>query len=145
MKPVKFQLSKNDTDILKGIALLLLLAHHLFYVRTGLYNDIEVLEGRYLINQLGIACKICVPLFVFLSGYGLMASAEKFEQLDCKKFFVHRFSKLFLNYWFIWLLFVPIGIIYYGRTFVSVYGDNYFLSLMADFFGVYNIGGGVRL
>lgn len=39
---MRINLSLKDTNVLKGIALLLLLAHHLYYKRTGLYNHIKM-------------------------------------------------------------------------------------------------------
>lgn len=61
-------LSLSQSLSLKGIALLALLAHHLFY-HSGKYLDIHLSGNIYLVNQIGLICKICVPLFVFLSGY----------------------------------------------------------------------------
>lgn len=57
-------LSLSQSLSLKGIALLALLAHHLFY-HSGKYLDIHLSGNIYLVNQIGLICKICVPLFVF--------------------------------------------------------------------------------
>ena len=86
-----------------------MLFHHLFYSEWSrpLYDDI-VIHGVGVINQLGIFCKLCVAVFVFLSGYGLMVSTPK--NIKLKDFYWHRFKKLYLNYWVVWLLFVPIGV-----------------------------------
>lgn len=65
------QLSKTDTLVLKGVALLLLLSHHLFYKNPGLYNDITIIGNHQLVQTVGIVSKVCVSIFVFLSGYGL--------------------------------------------------------------------------
>lgn len=63
------QLSLKDTNVLKGVALLLLLWHHLFYKENGLYDDLYI-AGHGLVNELSIVSKVCVAIFVFLSGYG---------------------------------------------------------------------------
>ena len=75
-KGAQFNLSIDDSYALKGIALLMLLFHHLFYIQNGLYDDVTLHMGREkidLVNYIALACKLCVAIFVFLSGYGLAA------------------------------------------------------------------------
>ena len=112
-------LSLKDTNVLKGIGLLLLLCHHLFYVQKGLYDDIHLVGDHYLVQELGIWCKVCVAIFVFLSGYGLTVGAIKARGFNVRSFYWHRFTKLLLNYWLIWVLFVPISLFFFGRTFTD--------------------------
>lgn len=133
-------LSKRDTQILKGGGILLMLFHHLFYSEWSrpLYDDI-VIHGVGVINQLGIFCKLCVAVFVFLSGYGLMVSTPK--DIKLKDFYWHRFKKLYLNYWVVWLLFVPIGVFIFGRTFTDAYGDHAALKAVLDFLGILKLFG----
>lgn len=64
-------LTLQDTDFLKGLALLLLLCHHLFYIDNGLYDSISI-AGHNVIQVIGQWSKVCVAIFIFLSGYGLM-------------------------------------------------------------------------
>lgn len=133
-------LAKDDTLALKGIALLLLLCHHLFYINDGLYNDIQLWKDHYLMQEIGIMSKVCVAIFVFLSGYGLAISAEKTGGLSSlKAFYTRRFKKLFLNYWLIWVIFVPISYFFFGMTFEKVYQHHVGLQLMTDIFGVHEI------
>lgn len=86
-----WNLSLADTNALKGIALLFLLCHHLFYIQDGSYHDI-LLFGKYpLVQEFGIACKVCVAIFVFLSGYGLATKYSrtplKYPELLCHPFY----------------------------------------------------------
>lgn len=135
-------LSLRDTNILKGIALLLLLAHHLFYVRNGLYSDVNIYHHFYLAHQVGLYGKLCVAIFVFLSGYGLTVKTEKDGGIkNLKSFYLHRFRKLYLNYWYIWLLFVPVSYFVFGRTFSAVYHDAIPFKLLLDFLGLLNCAG----
>ena len=76
MKNNSLELTLNDTMLLKGIALLLLLAHHLFYQGIG-YNDVHLYGSHYLVKEIGIVSKLCVAIFVFLSGYELTVNADK--------------------------------------------------------------------
>ena len=54
-------------------------------------------------------------------------------------FYKHRFKKLYLNYWFIWLLFVPVDIFVFGRTLAEAYGNHYIIKMILDFFGLLNM------
>ena len=134
-------LSLKDTNELKGIGLLLLLCHHLFYVQKGLYDDIHLVGDHYLVQELGIWCKVCVAIFVFLSGYGLTVGAIKARGFNVRSFYWHRFTKLLLNYWLIWVLFVPISLFFFGRTFTDAYQTNIIPKLILDFFGIINCFG----
>ena len=133
----RFVLSLSQTSSLKGIALIALLVHHLFYIRTGQYDDIYLGGDYYLLNQIGMMCKVCVALFVFLSGYGLAVVTDKTGIININQFYIRRFTKLMSNYWLIWLLFVPIGVLFMGRTLVSVYaGHPIGLCLLVDLAGL---------
>ncbi len=134
---VSLNLSRQDTEALKGIALVFLLIHHLFYIQNGQYDDFYIL-GHGIVGIIGKVSKVCVPLFVFLSGYGLMAGAEKVSRISLKEFYIKRFTKLYSNYWLIWLLFVPFGIIAMGLTFPLVYGEHWLGKCILDFFGLLN-------
>ena len=59
-----YKLSLNDTQVLKGVALLLLLCHHCWYTGEG-FDDVFVF-GKPVFQQMGVFCKLCVSLFVFL-------------------------------------------------------------------------------
>lgn len=117
-----------------------MLIHHLFYSEWSqpLYNDITV-HGVGAVNQIGHFCKLCVAVFVFVSGYGLAASTPPGVKL--KDFYWRRFKKLYLNYWYIWLLFVPITYFVFGRTFTEVYGDHAVIKAFLDFFGLLKMFG----
>lgn len=135
-----FALTIDDTLFLKGVAIVLMLLHHLFYVRQELYDDILLLGHHNLVNEIGQFGKVCVAIFVFLSGYGLqIVDSTKHESL--KHYYVHRYVKLYTNYWFIWLLFVPISVLYFGRTCQDAYGSMVLGKLLLDFWGVLNIFG----
>lgn len=133
-------LSIRDTNALKGFALLLLLCHHLFFVQNGLFDDIHIIKSVYLAQELGVFCKLCVVMFVFLSGYGLMAQAEiKGGVSNLKEWYIRRFKKLMLNYWVIWIVFVPISYFFFNMSFEKAYQHNVFLQTILDFFGIHEL------
>lgn len=130
-----YRLSLNNTNVIKGVAICAMLWHHLF---------VGSLEFGTGVERVAASCKVCVALFVFLSGYGLTIQFEKRAFVDWKKkakhvvcFLLHRFAKFYLNYWVIFLLFVPIGVFVFGRTPSIAYGGNTSAatSLMFDFLG----------
>ena len=133
-------LSIKDTNVLKGVAILLLLCHHLFYIQNGLYNDIQIYKNLYLVNEIGMFCKLCVVLFVFLSGYGLMAQTLNKGGLGrLKDWYKRRFKKLLINYWAVWIIFVPISYYCYNMTFDKAYQTNVGIQLVLDLFGIHDL------
>lgn len=134
-----FKLSLQDSIRLKGIALLLLLWHHLFYTGNSAYTECYV-AGVAVIQTTGLMAKVCVALFVFLSGYGLTIQAQKFK-LRYFDFMKKRLKKLMINYWVIWVLFVPIGFAFFGISFQEVYGDHAWLKLIINILGLQELFG----
>lgn len=134
------KLSINDSNVLKGIAILLMLWHHLF-LRPYLYhyNDIFV-HDHGLIYESALMCKVCVAIFVFVSGYGLTEKYWQEQKIRLKDFYWKRFVKLMLNYWFVWLVFVPLSVLWLGPSFAESYGSNQHLigRVILDFFGIVN-------
>ena len=117
-----------------------MLIHHLFYSEWSqpLYDDITI-HGVGVVNQIGRFCKLCVAVFVFVSGYGLTASTP--PDVKLKDFYWRRLKKIYLNYWYIWLLFVPITYFIFGRTFTDAYGDNSAIKGVLDYFGLLKMFG----
>lgn len=129
-----FALPLSDTTRVKGVALLLLLWHHLFYIGSAQYTE-YVVAGVPLIQQSALAAKVCVALFVLLSGYGLAVQAQR-NPLPYIPFLRKRLKKLFVNYWMMWLLFVPIGFLFFGWTLQGIYGNHAWLKLIVNLTGL---------
>ena len=47
----------------------------------------------------------CVPIYIFLSGYGLAITYEKCTQMNN----INRIFRLYINYWVVFLLFIPLA------------------------------------
>lgn len=130
-------ISKRNSLFLKGAGILLMLFHHLFYSpsSTSLFWDYHIHVGSFdfgVVNQIGIFSKLCVAIFVFASGYGLETTFYN-KEIGALSFYIHQFKKLYLNYWFIWLLFVPVGIFVFGRTPIDAYGNHVCVKMILDF------------
>lgn len=131
MMGYKYRFTKLHTEIAKGLAILLMVCHHLFAFPDRLNNvyfsSIIPFSNNYLELQTGSFGKICVSMFLFLSGYGLYKSYLrngyfKFEDS------IKRIKKFLLNYWIVFILFVPIGLIWFGynRDF-NIFITNFFV------------------
>jgi hypothetical protein len=115
------------TDACKGVALLFLLWHHLFnpYPEYGFYI--------FLTSQLA---KVCVSIFLILSGYGLSESIKN-KKIGLFAFYRKHLTKLYLNYWFIAALFVPIGILFMNYPLESAYNDHAYLKFLVQMTGLH--------
>lgn len=145
---------KRQTNIAKGIAILLLLWHHLFFNSNNYYGKfISAIPGTNIPVECYLAdfCKVCVAIFLLLSGYGLMKSYQKSICKDnsgvrlCDKnnfkFVWNHWIKMMSGYWFIYIIFVPLGLLF-GRNFIDIYGTNP-LSYIFDFLGISYLSYGV--
>lgn len=142
--------TKRETNFCKGIAIILMLFHHLF-------NDFEEYAG-YVVNYspftaerihfFALVSRICVAIFVFLSGYGIAATyRNKFgkrvpSSKEVVQFTWNRYWKLMTGYWvafFLTILCQP-----FGRTVFDAYGTgtkDLVLCTLIDFFGLANLIG----
>lgn len=125
--------SKNDTLIVKGLAMLMLICHHLgMGILPAPISWSEAFSGRMqLYTTIATLCKVCVAIFIMLSGYGLFESFKKNSDDTTLKgdvrFVGKRIFKLLKQYWFIFAIFVPLGFLNgaspldaYGRSFSGV-------------------------
>lgn len=105
--------SKADSTKIKGFAMLMLLMHHL-YCGTDRFDGYNVSFAPFsqeFVVSLSLAFKICVSLFAFISGYGLLASyrslqkhGERMGGNSTTKWIVKHLAKLLSNFLFIYLL-----------------------------------------
>ncbi|MED4207625.1 acyltransferase, partial [Neobacillus mesonae] len=125
-----FVFSKNMTLIAKGLAILLMVYHHLFAfpdrIKDVDYSPIFFIDHQPLDELIGQFGKLCVAIFLFLSGFGLYKSYES------KGYFTFRvaakrafhFIKIF---WIIFLLFIPIGLFFFNEDTRYVWDSKEFL------------------
>lgn len=121
----EYSFSKKDTSVIKGIAIILLLLHHMFsadLLATHLLSWYPFHEafGEMWLRFCAMG-KICVSLFAFLSGYGIYISYTHSiikKNRDVRQWYIERFFALFNRYWLI-----------YFFVFISGCILNKFLSL----------------
>lgn len=98
-------MNKEDSTLLKGVSILMMLYWHLFYnpINVDCCNNCLEIDGMPLALLLSRATNP-VPFFVILSGYGIYIQSLKREIKVNKKLW-----KLYSMYWLSCAVFVPIG------------------------------------
>ena len=104
---------------MKGIAILAMLFHHMYGAPPP---EVEPYTG--VLAWIGVLGKVCVAMFLFCSGYGLAAQYKPISIKDDIKFILRRLTKFYLNYWVIFIIFVPITYFVFGRTLTDAYGEH---------------------
>lgn len=120
MEGGNWSLSKQDTSVLKGIAIVAMLFHHL-------YCSIPAWIEPYLgvLGWMGDLGKVCVAMFLFCSGYGLSAQFDDVKGAkNSFKYMLKRFVSFYFNYWVVFLVFVPITVFCFGRPLSVPYGEH---------------------
>lgn len=138
----KKRFSREYTNMLKGIGILLLFMHHVLNTQLN-YVSILVGDDYDYMSYLVSFGKVCVSMFFMLSGYGLTKSYNKKSRTftESIKFIADHILKLYSLYWVIFIIFVPMGSMA-GRDVLSVYGETgTFRNLVLDFFGVAFLAG----
>ena len=141
----------RQTNIAKGVALLMLMWHHLFYNSAEYYQrftTMRLYKGIPVECTISNYCKVCVAVFLLLSGYGLYMSWQSFQTKMIKSkgkftvwhqilFVKDHLLKLMFSFWFIYLLFVPLSI-FFGSPFWEIYKGRILYGLI-DFLGLANL------
>ena len=149
--PRGFRFDIRQTNIAKGVALLMLLWHHLFYNGADYYQrftTVRLYHGVPIECTVSDYCKVCVAVFLLLSGYGLYMSWQSYENKMIRKngkftivhqllFVKNHLLKLMFGFWFVYILFVPLSS-FIGTPFWQVYKGNFWYGLI-DFFGLANL------
>ncbi|WP_313028798.1 acyltransferase family protein [Soonwooa sp.] len=101
----KAQISITQSNQLKSIAILMMLFLHLFNRNPdGLFRPLIFIGSQPLSYYLSLFCDACVPIFAFVSGYGLYFKYKSGPD-QYKSSNKLRLKKLYLILWIIILLF----------------------------------------
>lgn len=103
--------TQEDTKIAKAVAVVLMCIHHLFAFPERLSDTVNYIPmfGRNYEFILGTFGKICVAMFVCLSGYGTYLSLKNKKNLS--EYIPHKILGLYKKYWSVLLVFAPVGIL----------------------------------
>lgn len=103
-------MNKETSLELKGLAILLMLLLHLFNTQERVAECttfVQFWNHKPLVYALSRVAGFCVPIYLFVSGYGHAISL-----LRGRLNFGHclqRIRKLYVNFWLIFFIFIPIA------------------------------------
>lgn len=118
--------SKRQTNVLKGIAVMLLFIHH------ALNPVARVTEGAWgiALTHLVSLGKLCVAIFAILSGYGMYVSYTS-KKKPMLRFVLAHVWKLYLVFWTAALLQICVTSLIKGN-FAEIYPDRPVYYLLLD-------------
>ena len=114
---------KNITSQMKTLAFLLMLIHHLW--REPVFAQFEPVIYGHVLLSIGLMSKICVGIFMFLSGYGLMSSTISGGR---NYSIINRLKKVMLPFWLIVLIVAPFLLANEKVSWVDVMTDSFLLT-----------------
>lgn len=126
-------INKEQSNFIKGIAVILMMFHHLFAYSERWPDNFPIswLWDSFHIEQyIGLFGKYCVPIFLFLSGYGFAVSKTKIASNG--EYYLRKIFRFFIAYWLVFFIFVPLSYFLSSYQFVSLEPKLFFLN----FFGV---------
>lgn len=135
MKSFTVNLTKEDTLIIKGIAIITIVLHNYFHIFNGVVRENEFgycpdnflilwssLQNSFLhffVNFISMYGHYGVVAFFFVSGYGL---AKKYKDRELERDFIIK------NAIKLWKLFVPILICFVGLAIIKAFIINDFID-----------------
>lgn len=129
---------KNKSNYIKGFAIVLMIIHHLFAFENRIENVeyISIIPNLYptIESRIGIFSRICVPIYLFISGYGLYYSYKNKDNVEYKSI-LNRIWNLLKVYWIILIIFLIIGLVTNKRVFNFNEFINNMLTLSASYNG----------
>jgi len=120
-------ITKEQSKALQGAAILMMLYHHLFSVPDALgtqYYSLLNIGGINIELRMAWFFKLCVGIYAFVSGYGLCRAIKRDKDSfigSLRNGYICVFKKLFSfykQYWLVFVIFVPIGFVFFNRQFV---------------------------
>lgn len=120
----KKEFTKEHSLELKGIAIIMMMFHHCFW-GTALFNNFKVSFeplGQEFVVNMSLVFKICVSIFAFITGYGLILSLKKLNEKyewtkkEIFKWNMTRIIKTLSGFWIIAILAYIICQCLDGRT-----------------------------
>lgn len=116
-------ISRRQSYMIQGIAILMMIYHHMYSFAetyTPVFSGLS-LEG---VRRIAWLCKLCVGLFAFVSGYGMLRVMDKKRGKTFPGSLVLEYGivieklfKLYLKVWFVILLFKSIDFLWFDSPF----------------------------
>ncbi|MDN0094011.1 acyltransferase family protein [Yersinia rohdei] len=124
--------TKKETNYIKGIAIILMLMHHLFAFPDRIPHDANIINslpfiGANVDSYLANFGKICVAIFLFISGYGFA-----FKNKINFNYSIEKLKKIYFSFWLVFIIFIPIGFIFINND----WSDSTPLKLAKNILGI---------
>lgn len=125
-------MSKEDSKILYGVAILIMVFHHIFMNPSKLG-----ITCTNFIHMCGWFGKICVAIYAYISGYGLMVSFNENRNATLRKNNIildykniaGRIINFYLRYWVVFFATIPLYLVLSKR-------EIRFSEILMNFFGI---------
>lgn len=138
--------TKDNTNVAKGVAIILLLFHHCFW-EPARYAGHEVIFfpfSEHMVNSCSNAARVCVGLFTFLSAYGMTRGYQGLRlrgELDVQhtaRAIARRYVNLMSGYLFVFLFLQAYSFAMGFGRFEAMYGTgaSAFLFFAIDLLGL---------
>lgn len=99
-----FSMTKQVTQMIKGLAILFMVAHHVFGTVSAYEGTGTILRGGVV--SFAATFKICVAIYAFITGYAYFFAQDKSYKYSLKKIW-----QLLEIYWLIlFTIFIPIAL-----------------------------------
>ena len=130
---MKNGLTKKDSSLIYGIAILMMIYHHLFsnpqrLGSTEYFSILNTLFGGITEQRLAWLFRLCIPFYAFISGYGICTIISKTqitERCSLKNIYNNyllvfkQILKLFKKYWLVFAIFIPLGILFFQKSLIG--------------------------
>lgn len=129
------ELTKYDTQMAKGVAIIGMVMLHLFCRLGELpYSPLIWLGDVPITYYLGLLGDMCVPIFCFCSGYAHFLLSEEYGK-QYKNRIPKKLLRFICNYWLVVALFSTIGVILGKQEIIpksfSEFSGNFFFYNMS--------------
>ena len=108
------QIQKQHSTFLKGVAILFMLYHQLFFYPERMDPTATLSHFAYqthIEELLAGFGRICLPMFLFISGYGFgVGRARKLDEL------AKKVVALYYQFWLVFVLFIPLGALLFNQN-----------------------------
>lgn len=136
-------LTKKDSLAMKGIAIIIMLFHHL-YCEVSRFDKYEIDFSPFsqdFIVDVSLMMKICVSIFAFITGYGLLKSIAKtpLDRGSVLKWNITRLLKTMSGFYFVYIIAFVTTQILSGYPMKTYFGGSRVKGIMyvlADFTGL---------
>ena len=114
-------ISKKEAAALQGIAVCLMVFHHLFgfpeRIHVPYVLNLNIFNFEIILSYFG---KFCIAIFAFVSGYGLQKKYNSMAETSIVsgyKMVLKQLLHFFVKYWIVFVVFVPLGMLIGVYTF----------------------------